>query len=77
MLAQALLAQRHYDDSIQEAGRALDLGHAQAVSVEPLLAQALVAQGKKDRAITVLQNYLHDRPDDSVAQKMLDSLHAP
>jgi Tfp pilus assembly protein PilF len=77
MLAQALLADRQYGDSIHQADRALELGHAQAVSVEPLLARALIAQGNKERAITVLQNYLHDRPDDSSAQKALASLRAP
>jgi len=75
-MARALFNQRQYNDAVQHADRALELGHAQAVSVEPLLARALVAQGNKDRAITVLQNYLHDRPTDSDAQKMLDSLRA-
>jgi len=77
MLAQALLAQHQNDDAIHQADRALELGHAQASSVQPILARALLAQGNKERAITVLQNYLHDRPSDSGAQKMLDSLRAP
>ena len=77
MLAQALLSQRQFEDAIKEADRALELGQTQAAGVEPLLARALVAQGDKERAITVLQNYLHDRPGDSAAQRMLDSLRAP
>jgi len=77
MRAQALLRQQKYDDAIHEADRALELGKAQAATVQILQAHALVAQGNKNRAITVLQNYLHDRPDDSAAQKMLDSLRAP
>ena len=77
ILAQALLKQQKYDDAAPEAARALELGKAQAVSVQPLQARILAAQGHKEQAITVLQNYLHDRPADSAAQKMLDSLRTP
>ncbi|HKO04538.1 MAG TPA: tetratricopeptide repeat protein [Candidatus Acidoferrales bacterium] len=77
MMAQALSSQHQYDEAIKEADRALELGQSRAAGVEPILARALVAQGNKERAITVLQQYLRDRPDDSAAQRMLDSLRAP
>ena len=77
LLAQALLIEHQYDDAVHEADRAFELGKTQAAGVRLLQARALVAQGNKERAIAVLQSELHDRPADSAAQKMLDSLRAP
>jgi len=76
MIAQAnlMMGQGHYDEAVHEAERAMELGHSQAVSVEPILAQALVAQGKKDRAVAVLEQYVQERPQDAAARKMLDGL---
>jgi predicted Zn-dependent protease len=77
LLAQALLNQQQYDQAVHEANRALELGHGEAARIQPLLARALAAQGNKERAIGVLQNYLRDWPADSAAQKMLDTLRPP
>lgn len=77
LMAQASADQGQYDDAIKQADRALELGHSQAAGIQPLLAHALVVQGNKERAITVLRNYLQDRPADAAAQKMLDTLRAP
>jgi len=70
------LGQEHYDDAIHEAERAVEVGHDQAVSIEPLLIDMLIAQGKKDRAISVLQRYVGQKPDDGAARQMLDKLRS-
>jgi tetratricopeptide (TPR) repeat protein len=77
MKAQALFEQGQYPDAVKEADRALELGHSQAINVQPLLAQILVKEGDKQRAIEVLQNFLKERADDIRARKFLDSLLAP
>lgn len=74
MLAQANLVQAHYDDAVHQAERAMELGHTQAASVKLLLADALVAQGNKERAITVLQQYLQEQPQDAAARRNLNAL---
>ena len=74
--ADALMGKDHFDDAVHEAERALELGHAQAVMVKPFLANVLAAQGKKDKAIALLQEYLKDKPDDANAHKLLDRLTA-
>jgi len=70
------LGQEHYDDAIHEAEHAIEIGHDQAVSIEPLLIDMLIAQGKKDRAITVLQQYVGQKPDDGAARQLLDKLRS-
>lgn len=77
MMAQAFLEQRQYPEAAKEADRSLELGHSAADVVQPLLARALAAEGNKERAIQVLQNYLKAHPDNAGAQKMLDALKAP
>ena len=74
LMSQAFLEQRHYPEAVKEADRALELGRNQAWPVQPLLAQALAAQGNKERAVQVLQSYLKDHPENAGAQKMLDAL---
>lgn len=77
MMAEARLSLKDYGQALKEADRALELGHAQAIGVPLLKANALVGQGNKDRAIALLQEYLREKPDDPAARKLLDSLHAP
>ena len=74
VLADAYLRQHLLDESIQQAERALELGHGQAGIVQPLLARALYWHGDQDRAIAVLQSYLQDQPEDLVASNLLENL---
>jgi len=75
--SQALYEQGQYPQAVKEADRALELGHSQAIAVQVLLAQILLKQGDKSRAIEVLQGYLKERPTDIPARRVLDSLTAP
>ena len=77
LMSQAFFEQRQYPDSVKEADKALALGHKEASPVHPLLARALAAEGNKERAIQVLRNYLRDHPENTGAQKMLDTFEAP
>lgn len=79
--AQALLAgvaqqQNEPENVITHAQRALELGHSQATVVEPILAAALARRGEKDRAVALLQSYLHDNPADQAATKELAAIQA-
>jgi tetratricopeptide (TPR) repeat protein len=74
MLASALSQHEDYAEAVIQAQRAVDLGHAQAATIEPFLAELLAREGQKDRAITVLNSYLHDHPRDDAAQKELASV---
>jgi tetratricopeptide (TPR) repeat protein len=62
------------EETVREAERALALGKERAAVVRPLLARALAAQGKADRAIEILESYLREHPADPQAQKQLTSL---
>lgn len=53
---------------------ALELGHAQAGIVQPLLARALYLRGDRDQAILVLQSYLRDHPEDPDVTQLLKNL---
>jgi len=77
MLADACLRQGSLDESIRHAERALELGHGQAVIIQPLLAQALHLRGDSERAIQVLQAYLVDNVSDGAAAKQLENFKAP
>jgi tetratricopeptide (TPR) repeat protein len=77
MLAQAYLRLREYDQTVKQADRALELGHSQAAGIEPVKARALVAQGKKELAMTLLKEYVREYPADTDAEKLLDFLRAP
>jgi tetratricopeptide (TPR) repeat protein len=74
LLADACLRLSSIDESILQAERALELGHAQAAIVQPLLARALASRGDKERAIHVLQTYLEDHPSDAAAARQLENL---
>ena len=74
VLADAYLRQGLLDECIQQAERALELGHGQAAIVEPLLARALQLRGDEERAKLVMQSYLHENPADQAAVRMLKNL---
>jgi tetratricopeptide (TPR) repeat protein len=77
ILADVFLKERFTNDAIKEADHALELGHGQAAIVQPLLARALIDEGKKERAQKVLEEYVRDHPSDTAARKQLESLEAP
>ncbi len=76
LIAQAYLDQGDSVQAVAEASRAIELGHNQADSVQPLLARAIAAQGDTKRAIETLQTYLQAQPSDAQAQELLSSLRA-
>jgi tetratricopeptide (TPR) repeat protein len=73
-LADANLRLGSPEETVREAERAIALGKERAAVVRPMLARALVAQGKTDRAIEILEAYLREHPADMQAQKQLVSL---
>ena len=77
VLADVLLKQNLAEEAVKQADHAIELGHGQATSVEPLLVRALLAGGKKERAEKVLQEYIREHPGDAVARKELDGLQPP
>ena len=76
LLAEAYLREGFLDDSIQEAQRAVELGHGRAAAVEPLLARAFAKRGDTAQAIQILTNYLKENPLDARARQQLDGLQA-
>jgi len=74
LLSDAFLQQGAYDEAIQQAERALDLGHGSAAIIEPVLATALARRGDTTRAIGILQAFLKDHPAEAEARRELDSL---
>ena len=74
LLAEAMVLQKQYDDSVKQAERAIQLGHEQAATVQPLLARALAARGDRDEATKVMQTYVTAHPADASAAKDLDVL---
>ena len=73
--AHAILSNVHLrlgsaDAAVKEGERALELGHEQAAIVRPVLAEALARNGEKERALTVLEDYLKDHPSDDEAKKL-------
>jgi len=74
LLAEALLLEGSLDEAIQQAERALELGHGPATVIEPLLATALAGHGETKRAISILQAFLKDHPADAIAKRQLESL---
>lgn len=77
VLADAYLRQGLLDESVKQAERALELGHGQAGVVQPLLARALLLRGDKERAMVVLESYLHEHSEDQVATELLRNLQGP
>lgn len=72
--ADILLKQGLTVDAIKEADHALELGHGQAATVQPLLALALAESGDKARAVKVLEEYVQGHSNDTSARKQLESL---
>ena len=69
---------KDYPLAVEAAERALALGHGQAASVvQPTLASALAAEGNKDQAIKILDEYLKDHPEEVDAQNLLAALRQP
>jgi tetratricopeptide (TPR) repeat protein len=77
LLAEADLRLGSSEEAVREAERAIELGHERAAEAQPILARALVAQGKTDRAIQILESYLREHSADTAAQKQLASLRTP
>src|SRR5258708_19448234 len=74
---EAYYLQHSRDEAMKEEERAWELGRGQAAIVQPLLAQCFAERGEKDRAISILQAYLKERPADAAAKKQLESLRNP
>jgi tetratricopeptide (TPR) repeat protein len=74
LIAEAYLLQHMPDDAVKHAERAMQLGHEQAASVEPVLAQALAQRGDRKQAVEVLQNYVQSHPADAIAAKNIEIL---
>ena len=74
LLCHALLMQGSLDEAIEQAERALELGHGPATIIEPLLATALAGRGDTKRAISVLQRFLKEHPADAAAKEQLQGL---
>jgi len=76
LIAQAFLDQHENLQAVAEARRAIELGHNQADSVQPLLARALAAAGDTKQAIDTLETYVQAQPSDKQAKELLESLRA-
>ncbi len=74
LLAEAYLQQGALEESIHQSERALELGHVQALSVEPILVRALLQHGDKQRAIDILRAELESHPDDFARKQQLQDL---
>lgn len=77
VLAEAYYLQHSREEAIQEAERALDLGHGQAAIVQPVLARCFAERGERDRAISTIQSYLKDHSSDAAARKQLEDFQNP
>lgn len=77
ILADVLLKESRPGEAVKEADHALELGKGQAATVEPILGRALAASGNKERAITVLQEYVKGHPNDAAAGEQLEALQSP
>jgi len=77
LLAEALFMQGSTEEAIARAERALELGHARAATVAPLLARAFAERGDTDKAIGILHDYLKEHPEDGAASVQLERLQSP
>lgn len=75
--AEVSYGQHFLDEAVKEAERALELGHAKAEVIEPLLASALAKSGNKERATKVLKEYVQNHPADAAARRQLERLQSP
>jgi tetratricopeptide (TPR) repeat protein len=71
LYAEAYLKQGWPVETVREAERAQELGHAKATAVQPVLAAALFKQGQAERATTILQGYVKEHPADAQAKNEL------
>jgi tetratricopeptide (TPR) repeat protein len=74
LLAEAFLLQGSLDEAVQQAERALELGHGPARDIEPLLATALAGRGDTKRAMSILQAFLMEHPADATVKRQLENL---
>lgn len=74
ILANVFLKEGQSENAVKEADHTLRLGHGQAASIQPLLAQALSEAGDKERAEKVLEEYVRDHPDDAAVRKQFASM---
>jgi len=66
--------QKQYAQAVEEAERAIALGHSQAAAgVQPVLANTLATEGYKEQAVKDLREHLKEHPDPDV-QKLLATL---
>jgi len=77
LLAEALVAQGQRDEAIEQAERAIQLGHERAASVQLILARALAESGHREKAMVVLQTYIQAHPSDTSASQDLENLKNP
>ncbi len=75
--ADAYLREGSPDEAVKQADRALELGHGQAAVVQRFLAAALAKRGERNKAVSVLQNYVQEHPGDTSAKKQLENLQFP
>lgn len=76
ILADVLLKEGFAGSAVKEADHALELGHGQAAIVQPLLARALAEDGHKERAIKILEEYVHAHPNDGAALEQLERVRS-
>ncbi len=74
LLAEAYLLQGANQECIQQSERALELGHTQALSVQPILVRALLQHGDNQRAMDILRAQVQSHPDDLASRKQLQDL---
>ncbi len=77
LLAEADYLEQRPNEAIQQAERAIELGHDKASTIQPLLARALAEKGEAERAIQILEEHLQTNPGDANAAKQLAQLKKP
>ncbi|HKW32350.1 MAG TPA: tetratricopeptide repeat protein [Candidatus Acidoferrum sp.] len=70
------LRQGGTDEAAKDAERAVELGHEEAAVAQRYLAAALAKRGEKEKAVTILQNYIKKHRDDAEAKTQLEKLRA-
>ena len=74
LMVVAYSKQKQYAQAVEEAERAIELGHSQAAArVQAVLASTLATEGYKEQAVKDLQEHLKEHPDPDV-QKLLATL---
>jgi tetratricopeptide (TPR) repeat protein len=74
VFADVLLKEGFAENAVKEADHALELGHGQAAIVQPLLARALAEDGRQERALRILEEYVQVHPNDAAARKQLEGM---